>query len=237
MMNYFFGGLTPIKFYVGEYLLPLNPKELKVSQAGRNITQDVIGLGDITILRKPGLKTFTIESFFPQQITSTFFGLDPLRLNKKLPTVDQYINYFKSVETNKNLVRVVITQLDISMLMSIEKFDISTFAGEHNDRYYEMELKEYPKYGAKKLVAQKDSAGNITYVEQQSTTQDVTLGIKEIPESYNVKQEQSIWEVAKQTTGNGENYIDIINDNLDYFKSGLESVVGQSVNIPIKLRK
>ena len=45
--------------------IPVNPSEITFNIAGRNQTSEIVGLGEISRLRKPGLISFSINSFLP----------------------------------------------------------------------------------------------------------------------------------------------------------------------------
>ena len=51
--------------YKGEVkTLPVNPEELNIERPSNNDNAEVIGLGEINIIKKPKLMAISIESFF-----------------------------------------------------------------------------------------------------------------------------------------------------------------------------
>ena len=45
--------------------LSVNPEMLPIEREGRNETTDIVGIGEVNLLRLPKLRTCTLESYFP----------------------------------------------------------------------------------------------------------------------------------------------------------------------------
>lgn len=139
-----------IKFFL-EYnnqvvTLPVNPQSLKVISAGSNKTEEIVKLGEINLLKDMKLKTITIESFFPRSFNSSFLinallSLEPL----------YYINFINDIRNKKKPVRLVISDTNINMLVSIDDFEYGLVAGDI-DINYKLTLKEYKVYGARQAT-------------------------------------------------------------------------------------
>lgn len=139
-----------IKFFL-EYnnqvvTLPVNPQSLQVISAGSNKTEEIVKLGEINLLKDIKLKTITIESFFPRSFNSSFLinallSLEPL----------YYINFINDIRNKKKPVRLVISDTNINMLVSIDDFEYGLDAGDI-DINYKLTLKEYKVYGARQAT-------------------------------------------------------------------------------------
>lgn len=241
---------NPIKFYFsgnGKYIiLPINPAELKIERKGRNKDHEVLNLGEINILRKPGLHSLRLSSYFPQAES-----ILPTQLNiyNVLKTValwekeshgpEYYVEFFQKLQEEKKPVKLVITGLDFSMLFAVDKFTFTRKAREHNDIYFELSLKEWVRYGATKVTVEKDADGKITRItKKELTNTDAELGIVKIPSKYTASNGESLWEVARILTGDGTNYSTILSASVaaGVLKSGLESLDGVDLVIPAGVR-
>lgn len=114
--------------------MPINPEELKISQPGNNENAEVIGLGEVNIIRERRLIPISIESFFPED---------------KNPK--EYINFFNLVQKSKRPMRIICKGFDLNLQVSIDGFEYSMRAGEEGDRYYTLELQEWRDYSPKKV--------------------------------------------------------------------------------------
>lgn len=110
-------------------VLPINPEELTINRPGNNENTNVIGIGEINIIKDRKLIPITIESFFP---------------GDKNP--DEYVEFLKTVQELKQPLRLICKDFKINLLMSIDGFEINIKSGEEKDRYYVLELQEWRDY-------------------------------------------------------------------------------------------
>lgn len=213
--------------------LPVNPEQLEIKANGRNITEEVVGTGEINILRTPSLDTLTIESYFPKNGTLDF--IQSFRTEQVLTkSADAMFNFFDTAYRNKKPLKMVVTRLNISMIVGIENLTRINKAGEHDDIYFKMDLKKWLPYGVR--VLQKDSEGNLT--EGKSLQNDVEFAIdnKKVPTAVKVLSgETSLWEEAAKATGSGDNWEDIYKASADVLGNGLGSLAGKTIKIPTEL--
>lgn len=121
--------------------IPVNPTELKVELEGNNSNVEIIQLGEISILKNPKLQTISWDSWFPYE--SWFPGI---RTKGGFKSSDFYVDYIQKIRTSRKPCQLVITGIDLDMDVSIESFSYSHKAGEHEDKYYSISLKEFRKY-------------------------------------------------------------------------------------------
>lgn len=223
--------------------LPINPGEIMFEQNGKNVTREIIGLGDINILRKPGLKKLKIKSYFPQRAPFleglniySFIKASVLKASK-IDAPNVYVAFFDTLRKEQKPVKVTITNFGFSCLMAVNNFNHSRKAGEHDDIYYELEMLEWKRYGAVKLIIEKDSQGKSIIREEAAASTDAELGIVAIPSKTKITAEQTAWEIARSITGDGANFDRILKANPTLFKSGLEVISNAEINIPPELRK
>lgn len=127
--------------------LPVNPSYLEVEQASRNRTENIVTIGDINILKLPGLRRVTLESFLP----SEDWGQTYIETNNITHTPLIFVNYFRTVTTSKEPVNLVVTGMQmLPMRMAVEDFSYRWDAPDE-DMYYRIELREWKEYGQKIL--------------------------------------------------------------------------------------
>lgn len=118
--------------------LPVNPEKVNVKYKGNNSTTEIIKIGEINMLKTRKLAEISFESFFPY---SDWFPAIRTRGDFRQP--DFYKDFFRGIMEDEKPCRLVITGIDISMQCSIEQFDYYHQAGDHEDAYYSLSLKEY----------------------------------------------------------------------------------------------
>lgn len=130
----------------GTIQIPVNPEKIKITYPGTNKTTEIVKLGQVNILKRKGLATYEFESFFPG---GTWF---PGITSNTVLDPSIYEQFFTEVMENSQYIKMVISGLRISSLVSVEKFVPDRRAGEHEDLYYSLELKEYRPFGIQELV-------------------------------------------------------------------------------------
>ena len=117
--------------------LPVNPPKLEIQAKGENSTLNIVNLGDISILKKPGLKTISFESFIPVQNSGSYIQSDV-----QVFTADFYKNFFEAVQAQKEPINFVITELNIAMQVSVEDFNYWWDGGDP-DMHFKLSLKQF----------------------------------------------------------------------------------------------
>jgi hypothetical protein len=126
--------------------LPINPAELVVSRAGNNESAEVLTLGEVTVIKTPRLADISIESYFPARPDT------PAVLTKsnfKEPMY--YWNLIVKIRDDKKPARLIITDTNINILVSIESFE-RKYVAMDDDMHYTLVLKEYKEYGVKTVT-------------------------------------------------------------------------------------
>lgn len=150
-----------MKFYfIAEnqtFYLPVNPAELEVVKDGNNETIDVIGLGEVNILKPTSLTSITIECYFPKNSSH------PAVLTKgsafKSPSF--YVNFFEKLRKNKGVCRLTVSDTPINMMVSIENFT-KKYVAQDDDLHYMLELKEYVRHTIATVSLSKSTTSSTT---------------------------------------------------------------------------
>lgn len=134
-----------IEFYIayGDRLiqLPVNPDKISVSFKGNNSTTEIIKLGEINILKDRKLREISFKSFFPY--SESFPGI---RILSQFRDPKYYKEFLQKIMDDKKPCRLIVTGIDLTLKCSVEQFEYYHQAGDHEDAYYSLSLKEYRDY-------------------------------------------------------------------------------------------
>ena len=162
-LTYGFAGST-MKF-------PINPEELKKIIPSESKKVNSIAQGEISVPQKPSLAEITIDSFFWNDMA----WLIP-------PAV--YIMWLEHWQNSKEPALLIVTRLNYSMWVTCEHFEHSVKAGEENDYYFKLTLKEYRHYEAKKISATPIPEGNWFEQLVNSASEFITDTLNPLGEYY-----------------------------------------------------
>lgn len=179
--------------------LPVIPSSFEVLIPHQNTTVNITNLGEINLIGKTGLATMTIESFFPKQQYS-------FCLYKDFPQPYECIKMLLKWKESGKPIRVIVTETLINYAMAIESISYSERDGT-GDVYFTIEMKEYKFIKTPNVNTTLTSNGTTLMTPQ---TQRET---KPVASEYMVKQGDTLWQIAKRLTGNGNNYKTIAQKN------------------------
>lgn len=152
-----------IKFFVqsneyGILQIPVNPESIRVRNAGNNRVVNVVGLGDVNVLRNPRLEEYSFECFFPKS-NGIYTGKSYIATPFLLGDPNTYIENVKDLMVQRKVVKFVISDLNVNALVTIENFEYVPTAGD-DDITYNMTLKKYQIFGVKEARINAD--GTVT---------------------------------------------------------------------------
>ena len=226
-LNY---GANTLKF-------PINPENLKVDIDSSAVTEEIEGIGEVSIPTSPKLATLSVSSFFWH------------RVNLLSPML--YVNWLKKWQKSKIPAKLTVTRFNYTMQVTCERFSYDMRAGEEKDIYFELDLKEYRAYGAKKLRMEtntnllqkaKNLLGDIgsatlpVLVETPRPTRGNT-GKETVGNIFKtVTGWTTLCAIAKKITGSTENWKKIFDENQgelgDIIGAGEEIPVGTEIKVP-----
>lgn len=210
----------------------VNPESIgkDIPSKGRNV--NIEGLGEINVPQSPSLATMSIKSFFWQD-------------RNLLPTA-LYVAWLEKWQRSKKPAKLVITRLNYSMYVTCERFYHEKRAGEENDVYYELELKEYRKYGAKrvsvveskswfdKFLALDIAPPILVDIPTSSRQNTMKTGVN----PYITKEGETLASIARKVTGTSSLWKEIYDANKnvlgDIICDFKEIPVGTSLIIPLR---
>lgn len=179
--------------------LPVIPSSFNITIPHQNTSVDITNIGEINLIGKTGLATMTIESFFPKQQYS-------FCLYRDFPQPYDCIRLLLKWKDSGRPIRVIVTDTPINYAMAIESLTYSEVDGT-GDVYFTLELKEYKFINV--AITSIITTRNGTPITLPQTQRET----KPLPTEYIVKKGDSLWKIAKTTTGDGNNYKAIAEKN------------------------
>lgn len=188
-----------IQFNGKNLTIPINPEQLSISNTADNEDISIIGLGKATRKGDPGLEEFTIDSFFPGRNSYFYTGVLP-------KTCVEFIQeIWKTENINNNVARIVTLGLpiDLNMYFVINNFTYDHRAGEEDDIYYKLDIKKYIPYGVKTVNVQ---LSGLAAARASSTTNTQITQPSQENKTYTVVKGDCLWNITKKFTGDGSNW-------------------------------
>lgn len=185
------------------FQVPINPGSIEVGDGSNSATYDIVGLGEINVIKSPKLTTYSFSSILPAQrypfITATTV-LEPY----------EYVNMIKRWMETRRPIRFVFTgaSFDINEAVSIESFEWKEVAGGGGDIEYTLKLKKYVFYSAQRV--------NVTTRQSGNTTQQVIekagkqrQNDRQVPKTHKLAPGENLWTVAKRVLGDDSKWREI----------------------------
>lgn len=196
-------------------VLPVNPATFEFSEAALNTKITLVNVGEVNLLGKRGLVTGTLSSFFPSS-KSPFY-----RYADRSPAA--YIELLTKWKNSGSPIRVIVSDSDFNLMMSIDKIQRGYREGT-KDINYTLELTEYRKL-------------NVPSVKV-STVVNRPSGLNSRPDTssngktHTVVKGDTLWAIAKKYYGSGSQYTKIYEANKDKIKNPNLIYPGQVFTIP-----
>lgn len=215
--------------------VPINPEVLKKVIPSSSETVNIVGLGEVSVPQTPKLAEMTIDSFFWQELST----LVPPAL---------YVNWLEEWQKSKKPAFMVVTRFNFSMWVTCENFEHWINAGEEEDVYYTLSLKEYRHYGAKKIKGSTNrklitAINNVMNAVGKFAGYTVCVDIprpsrvsnKEVINNpYTVQKNDTVTSITKKITGSDENWKELYIENKEIIGDSLRDglVVGTKLTLP-----
>lgn len=213
--------------FKSEYLkLPINPESIQPTRSASNSDINIIGLGAATRKGDPGLRSFTISSFFPGYNSYFYTGVLP-------KTCIEFITKIWETDNTDNTVAKITTTglpVNLNMYFVIDSFDYEHKAGEEDDIYYDLKIKEYKPYGVKKVKIENKTSSQTT---SRTSSTSKSSSSKTTSNVYVVKKGDCLWNISKAASGNGANWKKLYNLNKKVIGSNPNKIkAGQKLVLP-----
>lgn len=186
-----------------EITIPVLPAKLKVTSPGKNETTTVLGLGEVLILRKKGLRSLAWDSFFPVDEAPYVSGeiTDPLEI----------VQAIQKARDKEDPIRFLVTgtDLDVNVRMGVDTFDYEERGGEVGDFYYSIKLVEWKDYSPRRIVLPPEPAKPAQAKEPERPAAPPPK------KTHTVVRGDCLWAIAQKAYGSGNRYPEIYKANQD----------------------
>lgn len=215
-----------------ELPIPVLPDALKVDSPGKNKTTTVMGLGEVLLLQKKGLRSLAWDGYFPAQT-----ALHSTTMVQNAPYVADGITLVppmtlvQSIQDARDTLRplrflLLGSKMGINTQMGVDSFDYEERGGEPGALYYSIKLTEWRDYAPKRLVLSQ---------EGQTATEEPADrgGTPAPPKSHTVVSGDSLWAIAKRSYGDGAKWKAIYDENRSIIGANPNKIYpGQELTIP-----
>ena len=173
--------------------LPVLPLSFKTKNGSSNSSVDIVGLGEIVIMRSRPALQFSFSSFFP---ATRFPGVQVGSLTKPLTLIER-INSWKA---SKKPVHFIATACGVNLYVAIEDFTYSEEGGDPGTYQYSITLKEYREIAVRQVEVDIQKA--TATVQKEEPRVDNTVQ----PKTYTVVKGDCLWAIAQKFYGDGSQY-------------------------------
>jgi LysM repeat protein len=177
--------------------LPVPPADLKIRHEKLSETVEFINVGEVEFTSGKKIRSISFSSFWPREFDASYCQSqdipDPSEISAK---IDEWVDQGKPI-------RLIIADTEINQLMTVVEYEHGVRGGEE-DRHYSMTLHTYVE--VKVRTADETTAASKEQTPERPDT-------KPIPAEYQVKTDDSLYDIAKANYGDGERWQDIYNLN------------------------
>lgn len=122
--------------------IPVNPETFNVKTSGNNDTMEIINLGEIVIPKKKKLSSISWECFFPYESWHP-----AVRTSGDFRSAKFYLDFIDKIRDDCKPCRLIVTGIGYDEEVVVETFDYNHQAGDHEDTYYSITLKQFRPNG------------------------------------------------------------------------------------------
>ncbi len=223
------------KMYFNKWWIPVIPEKITMKINGNNKTVNLINSGEVNIIKPTGLTDIEFDLLLPNVkypfvehgpggFKSAYFHLSQLERFKKMIKPFTYTVY-RELPNGKKL-------FSTSMLVTLEDYTIKEDVKEGFDVIVAVKLKQYVKYGVKKVKLVTNADGTVS-IKKTVTRMNVSSNLKfKVPTTHKVTENDTIWSLAKYYYGDGLKYSPIWHANRDKLTDPENLIVGSILTIP-----
>ena len=195
-------------FYMGTMQIPIPPKELVTTINGKNETMDLLGKGEVNIIKPAGLTDVAFKFLLPN--SDYPFNESMLFKSKK---AKYYIDELEKLKTTKTVFQFIVVRMKpngqmlsmTNMKCTLENYTIEEDADNGFDSYANVSLKQWKPWGAKRIEIKTDKDG----VAKGSVKQDRSTDGKTVATQAKASKGQTLQQIIKKQLGNTDNLFQI----------------------------
>lgn len=179
------------------FQLPINPEKFEFTESHNNQKITLLNIGEVNLMGHRGLVTGSFSSFFPSPASpfARYADREPM----------EYIKLLQKWKSKTQPIRVIISDCDFNLAMTIDSLAYSHKEGD-NDVYYTLALTEYRFLNVPTVKAAATVTKPASGLKQRPNTQPA-------PKTYTVVSGDCLWNIAKKYLGDGSRYKEIYEAN------------------------
>ena len=189
--------------YLDRMEIPIPPAEMTTTIAGKNETIDLIGKGEVNIIKPPGLTEVSFKFMLPN--SNYPFNQSTLFKGRK---AKYYLDELEKLK-KKGVIQFIMVRMSQkgsmlgmnNMKCTLEDWTLEDSADEGFDMYANIKLKKWKDWGAKRIEVTTDENGKVTGTVQGDRP---TTG-KEVPKSVKSGFGATLQQVVRTQLGNPDN--------------------------------
>jgi nucleoid-associated protein YgaU len=202
--------------------IPVMPASIEISEGGSGKVYNVVGIGEIHVIKDAKLTEYRFNSLFPAQ----YYPFVHVEKENLLAPV-QYVAYINKWMKTRHPLRFIVKseQYDMNTPASIESFEWKEVAGSQ-DIAYRLKLKQYVFYAAKPVKVKSE--------KKVSKPKRTRPHDRRSPKTCRVRKNDSLWAIAKRTLGDSRKWKEIkkLNNLTDAEIKNLK--VGRTLKLPVR---
>lgn len=224
------------RMYFRKLRIPVFPDKITININGNNKTVDLMNDGEVNIIKPSKLTDIEFDILLPNvkypfatygngDFRRAWYYLEKLERLKKKKKPFPWIVY-RSLPNGTRL-------YSTSIMVTLEEYTIKEDAKEGCDVVVSLKLKQYVKYGVKKVKLETNEEGFVL-VKVKKKRSNFTLTKLKVPNTHRVGENETLWSICKYYYGDELNYRPIWLANRDRLKlkSPEEIPVGTILIIP-----
>lgn len=183
---------------------PILPEKIEVSSSGGSKTYEISELGEVNVIKSAKLTEIAFESIFP---ASWFPGCNVSQPALFPPS--HYIDRIDKWRREKQPMRLVLvgSSMNINLPVSVERFIWSESGGAVGDIAFQIALKEYRFYAARKVqVAAQSGSASVAMPVLLIASPAARPDTRVQPKTYTLVAGDNLWKVAQKFLGDGSKY-------------------------------
>jgi nucleoid-associated protein YgaU len=190
--------------------LPVNPESIRVNTTHGYDDVDITQLGEYTVIGKDRLKEYTFYSLFPRDYNASYCEYEDI------PDPWESVQLIEKWMKSGKPMRLTITGTPINEAVTIREFQYEERGGTVGDIYFNISFKQYVFISVKKVDTRDDKKATVKAVSKRPNT-------KNVPDTYVVKNGDSLFKIAQKLLGSGDKWRDIYELN--------KSTIGANPNL------
>lgn len=131
--------------------LPIAPADFNFARAMDNKSASVMKLGEVNQIGVRKLYSTTIVGSLPVRTKQSAL----VTARRPLATAVEYLRFFKKWQSSKKPGRLIITNTDVNVPITIENIEHGMKDGNDSEYVFSLEIKEWRDYSTKKMILPK----------------------------------------------------------------------------------